>query len=72
MGRWLREEVGITDKRVVGHSWRHRMEDQFREIEAPDEVADSILGHAREGQRGTYGEGTPLRVKAKWIGKLAQ
>lgn len=69
-GRWLRKEVGITDRRVVGHSWRHRMEDQFREIEVPDEVADSILGHARSGQRATYGDGPPLRVKAKWLSRL--
>ncbi len=69
-GRWLRTEVGITDKRVVGHSWRHFMEDRLRGIEAPDEIADGILGHSLKGQRGTYGEGPPLRLKAKWIGKL--
>jgi integrase len=69
-GRWLRKDVGITDRRAVGHSWRHRMEDQFREIEVPDEVADSILGHARSGQRAIYGEGPPLRVKAKWLAKV--
>jgi hypothetical protein len=62
--------MGIMDKRVVAHSWRHRMEDQFREIEAPGEVADSILGHALKGERETYGEGPPLRVKAKWIAKV--
>ena len=66
-GRWAREEVGIKDKRAVAHSWRHRMEDKLREVECPEEIADSILGHAREGQRATYGEGPPLRLKAKWI-----
>jgi integrase len=69
-GRWLRLDVGILDKRAVAHSWRHRMEDKLREVECPDEVADSILGHAREGQRATYGDGPPLRVKAKWIRRL--
>ncbi|WP_422033972.1 DUF6538 domain-containing protein [Reyranella sp.] len=69
-GRWARDEVGIMDTRVVAHSWRHRMEDKLREVECPDEVADSILGHAREGQRATYGDGPPLRVKAKWIARL--
>lgn len=69
-GRCQRNEVGIADRRAVAHSWRHRMEDQFREIEAPDEVADAILGHALKGQRGTYGDGPPLRVKAKWVAKM--
>ncbi len=69
-GRWARNEVGITDRRAVAHSWRHRMEDKLREVECPDEVADSILGHAREGQRAAYGDGPPLMVKAKWIAKL--
>lgn len=68
--RWVRTEVGITDPRAVAHSWRHRMEDQLREVECPDEVADSILGHARDGQRATYGDGPPLRVKAKWIARM--
>jgi integrase len=69
-GRWQRDDVGIKDKRAVAHSWRHRMEDQLREIEVPAEVADSILGHSLKGQRGTYGEGTPLRIKAEWLTKL--
>ena len=69
-GRWSRLEVGITDTRAVAHSWRHRMEDKLREVECPDEVADSILGHAREGQRATYGDGPPLKVKAKWVGTV--
>ena len=40
-GRWLRNDMGITDRRVVAHSWRHWMEDRLREVETPDEVADS-------------------------------
>jgi integrase len=69
-GRWQRGEMGITDRRAVAHSWRHRMEDQLREIETPTEVADSILGHAPKGERGTYGDGPPLKVKAKWMEKV--
>lgn len=69
-GRWLRIEMGIADKRVVGHSWRHFMEDRMRAAEVPAEVADSILGHSLRGERGTYGEGPPMSVKAKWMRKL--
>jgi hypothetical protein len=46
------------------------MEDELRAVEAPDEVADAILGHARKGQLGTYGEGPPFKVKAKSIAKV--
>jgi len=71
-GRWARDAVGTTDKRAVAHSWRHRIEDLLSEVECPDEVSDSILGHAREGQRATYGDGTPLQVKAKWLAQIRQ
>lgn len=70
--RWARTEVGITDKRAVAHSWRHRMEDMLRDVECPEEVADSVLGHSREGQRAAYGDGPSLRVKAKWLGRVSQ
>ena len=69
-GRWARGEVGITDTRATAHSWRHRMEDQLREVEAPQEVKDGIIGHALKGQGGSYGDGPPLRVKAKWLAKV--
>lgn len=47
------------------------MEDQVRAVEVPDEVADGILGHALRGEPGTYGEGPPLKAKARWIAKIA-
>lgn len=36
----------------------------------PEEVGDAILGHALEGQRGTYGKGHSLVTKARWIAKV--
>lgn len=68
-GRFARA-LGIKDKRAVGHSWRHRLEDALREIDAPREVRDAILGHSTPGQGSDYGSGVSLRLKAKWLGKV--
>jgi integrase len=67
---WLRNVVGIEDKRVVGHSWRHRVEDELREIEAPAEVAHAITGRTLTGSRAGYGLGVSMRKKAKSIERL--
>jgi integrase len=56
VGRWVRETVGITDTRKApDHSWRHRMEDELRAVETPEDVRDAILGHARKTVGRTYG-----------------
>ncbi|HJQ59876.1 MAG TPA: site-specific integrase [Vineibacter sp.] len=68
-GRWTRD-MGITDPRAVAHSWRHKMEDALREIDAPREVRDAILGHATPGQGSDYGAGVSLKLKAKWLAKI--
>ncbi|MPZ29987.1 MAG: tyrosine-type recombinase/integrase [Rhodospirillales bacterium] len=68
--RWARGVVGITDKRAVAHSWRHRMEDQLREIEAPEEVAAAITGRTRQGSRAGYGKGPSLALQARWLAKI--
>jgi integrase len=62
-GRWVREAVGITDPRKApDHSWRHRMEDELRAVETPEDVRDALLGHARKTMGRTYGvRGEALR-----------
>jgi integrase len=67
---WLRDSVGINDPKISTYSWRHRMEDELREIDAPDEVAFAITGRTRQGSRAGYGHGVSLRKKAEWIAKL--
>ena len=56
IGRWVRETVGITDTwKAPDHSWRHRVEDELRAVEAPEDVRDAILGHARKTTGRQYG-----------------
>ncbi len=56
VGKWVREKVGVTDTRLgPDHSWRHRLEDELRAMEVPEDVRDAIAGHARKTTGRVYG-----------------
>jgi integrase len=56
VGRWVREKVGITDgQKSPNHSWRHRVEDEFRAAGVDESLRDAILGHARKTVGRNYG-----------------
>jgi integrase len=56
LGRWVRTKVGITDTRYApDHSWRHRIEDELRIAEVPEDARDAITGHARKTTGRQYG-----------------
>jgi integrase len=56
IGRWVRDTVGITDpSKAPDHSWRHRIEDELRDAEVPEDARDAILGHARKTTGRQYG-----------------
>ena len=63
VGLWVRKVVGITDpQKAPDHSWRHRVEDELRAAEAPEDARDAILGHARKLRAASMGcEGRPYR-----------
>jgi integrase len=55
-GKWVREVVKITDpQKAPNHSFRHRLEDELRAVEVPEDVRDAILGHARKTTGRLYG-----------------
>jgi integrase len=60
IGTWARSKGGIIDpNKAPDHSWRHRLEDELRAAEVPEDARDAILGHSRKttGRRyGTRGE----------------
>ncbi|HTR84372.1 MAG TPA: site-specific integrase [Reyranella sp.] len=68
--KWARNVVGIKDKRLTAHSWRHRFEDQLRHAGVPDDVRDDLTGHARQGMGSRYGRGHSLETKAAWLAKV--
>jgi integrase len=56
VGKWVRKSVGIDDvRKAPNHSWRHRIEDELRVVECPEDVRDAILGHARKTTGRIYG-----------------
>jgi integrase len=59
-GRFLRDEVGITDRRKVFHSFRHTLKRMARDAGIPEEIHDAITGHSGGGGVGkTYGREFP-------------
>lgn len=70
-GKWIRERVGLTDPaKAPNHAFRHRMEDELRTAEVPEDVRDAILGHARKTTGRLYGiRGEALRRLADGVAR---
>jgi integrase len=72
-GRYLRDVVGIQDRRVVFHSARHSFRAACRAAGIEEEVADALMGHAGGGVGRRYGAGGldfPLGPLKEAIGRL--
>ncbi len=57
-----------TDKHTL-YSLRHTFKDRLRDIEAPEEIIDELMGHAKSGPH--YGRGRTLEKKHEWLKKIA-
>ncbi len=51
------------------YSLRHTFKDRLRDIEAPEEIIDSLMGHKKSGPK--YGRGHRLETKLKWMQRIA-
>lgn len=51
------------------YSLRHTFKDRLRDIAAPEEVIDNLMGHAHDKPK--YGRGHSLETKALWLNKIA-
>lgn len=51
------------------YSLRHTFKDRLRDVQAPEEIVDSLMGHA--SSRPTYGRGHLLKTKYEWLNKIA-
>lgn len=67
-GRMM-DRAGLTDRALVFHSFRHTMEDAFRNAWTPSYVTDRIIGHAGGKTSDGYGEGISLPVAHEAICK---
>src|SRR5690606_13158088 len=60
-GTYLRETCGVTDRRIVFHSFRHSLKDAGRESGVPEELQRAIMGHSPKDVAGGYGLGFSRR-----------
>ncbi len=65
------DKVGLTDRRLVFHSWRHGVEDALRDASIPAYAIDRIVGHSDETMGGKYGKGVSLPVLHKAVAEMA-
>ena len=53
--RYLRKVCGVTDDRVVFHSFRHSFKHYARDVDVPTEVSNEITGHETGDVANQYG-----------------
>jgi integrase len=71
VGAWLRETVGIKEKRLTLHSFRHRWKTVAIEIDMPEAVRKAIMGHSEGAdEHAGYGERPSLAKRAVWMAKV--
>jgi len=69
INKYLKEhDLKPTDRHTL-YSLRHTFKDRLRDIEAPEEVIDELMGHAKDGSQ--YGRGRTMKQKFKWLKKIA-
>jgi len=66
----LMDKVGLTDLKLVFHSWRHCVEDALRDAGCQPYVIDRIVGHADNTMGGKYGKGVSLDVLANAVTEM--
>lgn len=59
--------IGITDKRKVVYSLRHRAHDRMRGVRCPPDIQREIVGHDIETVHHHYGVGSPMWMLKEWI-----
>ena len=70
-GRYLRQVIGIGDRRKTFHSFRHTFKDLCREAGISKDIHDRLTGHSSQDVGDGYGSGTyPLRPLADAIRQI--
>ena len=71
LGRWLRNDLHITDDDVVSsHSFRHRFITLCRNARVDSEIRSAIVGHSNNHISDRYGEEHYLNVVFKELKKI--
>ena len=67
LNKWLHQYV---PENCVIHSFRHSLRDRLRAVECPSDIVDAIGGWKTSGIGQGYGNGYPLEVLERWMGKI--
>jgi integrase len=73
MSKWFGralDKIGLRDPALVFHSFRHGIEDAFRNAKTPQYVIDKIIGHSDGSVASQYGEGVSLEVAHEAMANL--
>lgn len=68
-GRYL-ASVGIDDKSLVFHSFRHGFKTALRAVECPEDISDCLTGHSSASIGRSYGNGYSIEVLNKWAQRI--
>ncbi len=66
---YLRDNNLKPSPQHSAYSLRHTFKDRLRDLEAPEEIIDGLMGHKKSGPK--YGRGHKLETKHKWLSKMA-
>lgn len=69
VNKYLRENNLRPTEQHSAYSLRHTFKDRLRDIEAPEEIIDELMGHKKSGPK--YGRGHKLETKYGWLKKIA-
>jgi integrase len=68
-GIWT-SKIGISDPRLVFHSFRHAFKDRCRDCKISRAISEALMGHAGQSVGDEYGSGFALSELAEAIGKI--
>ena len=69
INKYLRANDLNPTKNHSLYSLRHTFKDRLRDVQAPEEVIDNLMGHKSRGPK--YGRGHILETKLEWLNKIA-
>lgn len=69
VNKYLRENRLNPTKQHSLYSLRHTFKDRLRDVQAPEEVIDNLMGHKSRGPK--YGRGHILETKLEWLERIA-
>lgn len=69
VNNYLRDNKLKPSSRHSAYSLRHTFKDRLRDLEAPEEIIDGLMGHKKSGPK--YGRGHKLETKHGWLSKMA-